>query len=215
MQLNIKNLLAGYDEKIILQNISFTFRSGLTILTGANGVGKTTLLRVCAGVISPGAGSLSYEDEAEVRLNIGPAVAYVPHRPVYYSRLTGRQHIHYWALVYNVDQNIAKRRAEVLGKALGMESFIDEKSDTYSRGQLQRLCLLQCLLSEPDVVFLDEPVSGVDPESKEKIITLLTEYANERGRIVVATSHEGDELNAQADYIVKMEKDNMHFQKTK
>ena len=195
--------------------MNFTFHSGLTILTGANGVGKTTLLRACSGVVIPRSGSLAYENDDGAQLQSKPRVSYVPHRPVYYSRLSGMQHLYYWALIYNMPWPSARQRAETLIKTLGMETFIEEKTDIYSRGQLQRLCILQCLFCNPNAVLLDEPVSGVYPETKEKIMMLLAEYASENGRLVVATSHEGDELNAQADYIVKMEKDGLFFQKTK
>ncbi len=169
-----------YGERVILKNISASFEPGtLTVLSGNNGSGKTTLLKIMAGLTKPSSGTVEGPGDSE-------RVAYVGHATFLYPALTAYENLNFW----NRCEGSRKSHEDIfdLLETVGLLDYADEYARTFSRGMAQRLNLARALLSEPDYLFLDEPMTGLDPGSRELFREKLVRLKNE-GVCIVLISH--------------------------
>jgi len=150
---------------------------------GPNGAGKTTLFRVIGGVILPMTG--------EIALRGGGSIGYVMHRSALWPRLTVRQNLEYWAKFFG--GGVETRVDEVMAYT-ALANQADRKTSDISRGQAQRLAVARALLAKPEVLLLDEPLSGVDPSGTEKLLTLF-QALGAAGTCVIVSTHQLAELN--------------------
>jgi heme exporter protein A len=162
-------------------------RSSVLALFGPNGAGKTTLLRLLAGLASPHRGRAQVfgtplPGNAALRRRIGV----VAHEAYVYGDLTARENLEYYARLYSVDDDA---RVSGIIEQVGLERAADRAARAFSRGMLQRLSLARALLHRPDLLLLDEPFTGLDPQGVERLIELLaTEKA--RGTTMIITTHD-------------------------
>jgi heme exporter protein A len=170
--------------------------SFLTIF-GPNGAGKTTLLRLLCGLIKPTSGSVAVlgssprEDPAGVKRRVG----LIGHSSFLYGGLTARENLAFYASLYAV-RDAAARIRELLGE-LGLSARADDPVRAYSRGMVQRLTIARALLHDPEVVFLDEPFTGLDQQASRRLRGLLAAIRG-RGRTALMVTHnleEGLELS--------------------
>jgi heme exporter protein A len=169
-----------------LRGVTARFEAGtITMLEGPNGAGKSTLLSVIGTVLRPTSGSVWYEpfgEEVDVaRAHIG----WVAHESHCYRELTGRQNVALAARLYGVD---AKEAWDRVCERVGAHAFGDRSVATLSRGQKQRIALARALVHQPSVLLLDEPYSGLDAASAERLERVLMEE-RDRGALVVVVSH--------------------------
>ncbi|MDR1077478.1 MAG: ABC transporter ATP-binding protein [Propionibacteriaceae bacterium] len=165
----------------VLKQVSLALGPGLHVVVGPNGSGKTTLLRVICGLLPPSSGTVRRP---------GGSVGYLTHRAALSGRLTARDNLRYWALV----QGQAAGRVDVVSRQVGADQFADQPAAQLSRGQTQRLMLARALLSDPALLLLDEPLSGVDPSGVSRLLDLFARLAAER-RCLVVSSHSLAELS--------------------
>lgn len=165
-------------------------------LTGANGAGKSTALQMLAGVLLP--------DRGERVLRGGAAIGYVPQDISLYPQLTGRENLAFFAEVGRVPIRVRKRRIDAVLLRMQLSDKGRKRVDTYSGGMKRRLNLALALVTEPDVILLDEPFVGADAYSTEIILSELRQ-ARYHGASVVIISHQTEELRALSDRIVTME----------
>lgn len=157
-------------------------------LLGPNGAGKTTLVKILLGLVHPTAGSASLFDRPADRPQARERVGFLPENHRFPGFLTAQQTMHIYGRLANVP---ADRRREKIPDLLARVELGDRKHTkvkTFSKGMLQRLGLAQALLSEPDLLFLDEPTAGVDPVGRRTIRDLILELRN-RGATVFLNSH--------------------------
>lgn len=173
-------------------------------LLGANGTGKTTLLRILAGLIKPSAGTVSVlglditRDTQQIRRCIG----FVGHQSYLYEELTVLENLLFFAHMYTVPH--AQERAHDLLRRVGLERRMHERVGTLSRGQLQRVTLSRALLHTPHLLLLDEPDTGLDREASELLNALLAEHMT-RGGSILFTTHLFERVLQQSDQIVMLE----------
>ncbi len=178
-------------------------RGAVTALVGPNGSGKTTLMLMLAGLLAPDAGSISINgvnlanDPRAARRELG----WMPDTLGVWETLTTSEILNSVARLYGVDRSAAQTRTQELLELVGLQEFAQRPARVLSRGQQQRLSLARALVHDPSVLILDEPASGLDPDSRLRLRSLLRGFAQE-GRTVLVSSHDLGELDEFSDHVV-------------
>ena len=196
-------------DVVALQGVSMEIMEGeIHGLLGPNGAGKTTLVKVLSTVLLPTSGTASILGHDVVRetSKVRPLIGIVlgGDRGLYW-RLTGRQNLEYWAALYKVPRNRAKRRAAELLEQVGLMGRADYLVETYSRGMKQRLHLARGLVADARVLFLDEPTAGMDPIASREFQHLVKELRSE-GRTILLTTHDMAEAEAVCDRLTLIDR---------
>lgn len=179
----------GFRRKRALDGISFRVLEGEIFgFVGPNGAGKTTTLKVLMGLIHASAGRatvLGHDvGETEFRRHVG----FLPENPYFYEFLTGREILRFYAKLSGVPRARIEDRVETLLEWVGLTHAAEARLRTYSKGMLQRVGIAQALVHDPSVVFLDEPMSGLDPIGRKEIRDLILRLHAE-GKTVFMNTH--------------------------
>jgi ABC-2 type transport system ATP-binding protein len=174
-----------------LQNCSLTIYQGETFgLLGPNGAGKTTLLKTLLGIIRPTAGSAEVLGHALGDRAMKQRIGYLPENPYFYDFLTGWEFLQYTAGLFGLSAATQQRRIVELLDLVGLPQTAAKKKQLrqYSKGMLQRIGIAQALINDPDVVFLDEPMSGLDPTGRFQVREIILALKRE-GKTIFFNSH--------------------------
>ncbi len=165
----------GYRK--VIENASFEVRGGdVLLLLGHNGAGKTTLIRLLAGLLAPSGGSVTRCD----------AFGVLAHNSMLYDSLSGRENLQFFGRLHGrQDESLL----DDLLLRVGLERHADRHVGTYSRGMVQRLALARALLPDPDLLLLDEPLTGLDDSASGIVRDILSEF-RVANRAVVLTTHQ-------------------------
>ena len=179
----------GLRRKRVLHDISFRVREGETFgFVGPNGAGKTTTLKVLMGLMRPSSGRaqvLGHDvGETAFRRHVG----FLPENPYFYDYLTGRETLEFYAKLCGVPRERRGPRIDELLERVGLSHAADARLRTYSKGMQQRVGIAQALVHDPDVVFLDEPMSGLDPIGRKDVRDLILRL-RDRGKTVFMNTH--------------------------
>ena len=192
------------DEFVAVSGVSFAIQQGEIFgLLGPNGAGKTTTIRMLSTLLEPtgGAATVNGYDIARqaplVRQNLGAVLT--GERSIYW-KLTGRENLEYFAALYHLPPQVAKRRVGELLERLDLANRADENVERYSSGMKQRIAIAKALLANPPVLLLDEPTIGLDPQSARNLRELILEIKNE-GRTILLTTHYMEEADQLSDRI--------------
>src|SRR6187402_115421 len=185
--IEVRAVTRRYGATLALRQVSTQFRAGsLTFLEGPNGAGKSTLLAIIGTVLKPSAGSVWYEpfgdDADEARRHIG----WVAHESHCYRELSGRRNVALVGEIHGIKQ-LAENVERVVAR-VGAEAFADRPVGTLSRGQRQRIALARALVHDPGVLLLDEPWTGLDTASVERLEAVIREEVA-RNSLVIAVTH--------------------------
>lgn len=189
--LRIDGLTKRYGTLEAVSNVTCTIEPGtIFALIGPNGSGKTTLMRMMAGLLRPTAGDVYY---GAASMRSAPLVAkyrlgYVPDNPETWGRLTGHEFLQFTGALYDIPLDERRRQIARLVPRFGLQEIEHVYFEQYSRGNRQKFAILAALLHKPDVLLIDEPIVGLDPDSVVVLETLLKEFAA-GGGIVVMTTH--------------------------
>jgi ABC-2 type transport system ATP-binding protein len=179
----------GLRRKRVLHGISFGVHEGEIFgFVGPNGAGKTTTLKVLMGLIraSEGRASILGCDVAQTAFR--RHVGFLPENPYFYDYLSGREILGFYAKLSGLPRNLRTERVEMLLEWVGLAHAADARLRTYSKGMLQRVGIAQALVHDPRVVFLDEPMSGLDPIGRKEIRDLILRLRSE-GKTVFMNTH--------------------------
>jgi ABC-2 type transport system ATP-binding protein len=179
----------GLRRRRVLHGISFSVREGEIFgFVGPNGAGKTTTLKILMGLIRPTAGAawvLGHDvGETGFRRHVG----FLPENPYFYDFLTGREILRFYARLSGVPRAKLGARVDALLAWVGLTAAADARLRTYSKGMLQRIGIAQALVHDPSVVFLDEPMSGLDPIGRKEVRDLILRLRSE-GKTVFMNTH--------------------------
>ncbi len=155
----------------VLKDVSFEVHRGEAVgFLGANGAGKTTTLKIILGLIAQDEGDIFFhEDLGLTREEVISQIGYLPERPYFYPHLTARQYCHFISKLGNQATKEFESKLEQLASEFSIAHSLDKKLSSYSKGMLQRVGLIAALLHSPKIVFLDEPMSGLDPLGRREI----------------------------------------------
>jgi ABC-2 type transport system ATP-binding protein len=173
---------------VALSDLTLSIERGTSFgLLGENGAGKSTLVRLIMGFLLPTRGELSVLGEHKVSL-VHPRIGYLHERPDVELRFSGRAYLIYMAQLFGCWGELNRRRVGEVLELVELGAASDKKLGSYSKGMLQRLCIAQALLSEPEFLILDEPTAGLDPYSQWQIRQVINELRR-RGKTLLICSH--------------------------
>ena len=173
----------------ILHDVSMQAHAGETFgLLGPNGAGKTTTMKIITGLIRPSRGSVTLWGRDPRLASVRSRIGYLPESPYLYGHLSGPEFLRYAGNLHGMPELLTKARSGPLLDRVGLGGVGNKAIRTYSKGMLQRLGFAQALINEPEFLFLDEPMSGLDPLGRHQIKLLIQELKAE-GRTVFFNSH--------------------------
>jgi len=198
----VSNMSKWFGNKVAVSEVTVGFSPGVTGLLGPNGAGKTTLMRVVAGLQVPSQGSISVlGEDPRANPDIYSKLVLVPEDEAIYERMTGRAFITLAAQLSGVD-DVARRVQQIL-ETVELVDAADRNLGGFSKGMRQRAKVAAALVSEPEVLLLDEPLNGADPVQRASLIALFRRLGAE-GRTVIVSSHVLIEVERMTDQVVAM-----------
>lgn len=173
-----------------LKNISFEVKKGATFgLVGPNGAGKTTAIKMMLGLIEPTSGHLSLFGNQNISdPRVRGKIGYLPESAYYYDYLYPEEILNFYAKLFGVKKSVRAQRIESLLKLVGLWERKDRKLKSFSKGMLQRIGIAQALINDPEVVILDEPMSGLDPSGRKEIKDIIVAL-QKSGKTIIFSSH--------------------------
>jgi ABC-2 type transport system ATP-binding protein len=197
-----RNLSKWYGNVLGLSDVSIDIESGITGLLGPNGAGKSTFMKLITGQLKPNIGSVTIEGQSLRRkADLFARIGFCPEQDSFFEEMTGWQFLNGLLRLQHYDPAERNARAE---KALEIVELVSDKDRvirSYSRGMRQRLKFAQAIAHDPEILFLDEPLNGLDPLGRRKLIRLIKGYGQE-GKTVVVSSHVLPEIEAMTNMII-------------
>jgi len=198
-----KGLTKRYGDLLAVDNLNLTIRRGEVFgLLGPNGAGKTTTILMLLGLTEPTAGSVQVLglDPARQPLSVKARVGYLPERLGFYDDLTARENLIYIAKLNGLPRQEAYRRIEQGLARMGLSEAADRPVATFSRGMRQRLGVADVLLKQPQLIILDEPTQGLDPEGAREFLQIIHDLKGE-GITILLSSHLLHQVQAVCDRV--------------
>lgn len=201
--IELRDVRKSYGGKPAVNGLNLSVRRGeLYALLGPNGAGKTTTLRMVAGLLTPDSGAISVMgfDALREPEKAKQVLAWLPDEPLLYDKLTPWEYLEFVAGLWSVPSKVAHSRAEELLKLMALWERRNDLCQTFSRGMKQKTVLAGALVHDPDILMLDEPLTGLDASASRLVKDLLRARVAE-GRCVVLTTHILDVAERMADRI--------------
>lgn len=204
LAVDVQSLSKSYGRLKAVDNISFQVQQGTSFgLLGLNGAGKTTTFKMMVSLIRPDSGTAMVAGCDVVRepMKVRSHIGYVAENPAFYTRMTTQETLRYLCRLLDVPPDDRQRRID---SALELVGLVDKKNayvGGYSRGMRHRLGLAQALLSEPQVLFLDEPTLGLDPLGAKNMRELILRLRQEKDVTVLMSSHVLPEVESICDVV--------------
>ena len=198
--INVIHVWKYYGKILANEDITMEVKKGeLVALLGPNGAGKTTLVKQIYGELTPTKGEILVLG-SKINNNIKKRMGVIPQECTPYSTLSVKDNIYYMAKIKGMDSRRARERTEELLKKLELKEYENRLAEYLSGGLKRRVLLAMALVNDPDVVILDEPTTGLDPEARREVWEVLSELKKE-GRAILLTTHYLDEAERLADRI--------------
>lgn len=210
MEIQITSLKKVYGKKNALDGITFSVGNGMFGLIGRNGAGKTTLMRILATLSRPSGGQVTFdgiplEDTKKIRSFIG----YLPQEFSLYQDMSVLEIMRYLAALSDIPEKTCRERIPRLLQQVNLWDDRTKKAGKLSGGMKRRLGIAQALLDDPQVLIVDEPTAGLDPEERLRFYTLLDEFSG--SRTVVVSSHIMSDIEAVCENVAVLDAGRLLF----
>lgn len=204
MELKIENLSKSFGDVKALNHMSFTFTPGIYGILGPNGAGKSTLINLITNNIARQEGAIFWNGREILKGNkeYRKILGYMPQQQGYYEDFTAGAFLMYMAHLKGLAKKEARSRTQELLQVFNLESARNKRVGGFSGGMKQRLLLAQALLNDPELLILDEPTAGVDPQERIHIRNYISQIAT--NRIVLLATHIVSDIEAIAKEILIM-----------
>lgn len=204
VSLKAENLCKSFNGFKAVENLSLQIESGEIFgLLGPNGAGKTTSIKMITGLLKPDSGKVEFYYRASDRLNNNQKVGLCPQELVLWNNLTCLEQLVFIAEMYNVPLHVARKRAENLLEKIGLREKRKKLVKTLSGGMQRRMNLIMALMHDPEILILDEPEAGLDPQSRVMVRDFI--YSLSKTKTVIFTTHNMDEADRLCDRIAIMD----------
>jgi ABC-2 type transport system ATP-binding protein len=204
IRIRTRGLTKRYDDLVAVDHLDLDVHAGEIFgLLGQNGAGKTTTILMLLGLTEPTGGSARVVglDPSRGPLQVKRRVGYLPDSVGFYGDLTGRENLRYTARLNRLPHDLTEETIDGVLDQVGLSDRADDKTDTYSRGMLQRLGIADALVKDPDVLILDEPTTAIDPLGVSEVLDLLRRLVRERGMAILLSSHLLNQVQSVCDRI--------------
>jgi len=191
-----KNLSKLYGDKLAVDDLTFTVSPGEVLgFLGANGAGKSTTMRMIAGFIAPSSGSVSVcgHDIEKAAVAAKSCMGYLPEGAPSYGEMTVAEFLEFVADIRGLTGSLRKQRRDIVIERLALEPVIDQVVETLSKGFRRRVGLAQAIIHDPQVLILDEPTDGLDPNQKHEVRRLINELSKDK--LVIVSTHILEEVH--------------------
>ena len=204
--LKVENISKSFSGKKVLDDISFNVRKGkIAALLGENGAGKSTLLRILSCFFKPDCGNILLGNiSAEQRESYLNSVGYVQEVSSLYGDMTAYEFLCLTADLRKLEKNKIQERIREVSEMLEIKDVLPQKNETLSKGYKKRLELAAVLLAEPEVLLLDEPTEGLDPNQKDALRKIIKEYA--ASHVIIISTHTLEDVEALASRVLLLHK---------
>ncbi|HPV85450.1 MAG TPA: ABC transporter ATP-binding protein [Sedimentibacter sp.] len=189
--LKVENLYKNYGNIRAVDGISFEVKRGEVFgLLGPNGAGKSTTISIISTLIPPTRGEIIFEGESILKnpKNIRQKLGVVPQDIALYPTLSGYENLRFWGNLYGLKGQELKQRINETADIIGLHERLKDKVEKYSGGMKRRLNIGAALLHMPDLLIMDEPTVGIDPQSRSHILDTVLKL-NDRGITIIYTTH--------------------------
>lgn len=212
MELVLENVTKEYKDKTALRNVNATLHSGQLIgLIGKNGAGKTTLLKLISTILKPTSGRIMLDGQDIVKNPnvMRSTVGYLPQEVSTYPNLTILEYLSYIASVKGVKKKDAEKQINSLLTDFHLKNAKDKRMGNCSGGMKQRAGIICALLGDPQIIIIDEPTTGLDPEERVAVRNILSHLSRER--IVILSTHIVSDIEAVASRILLLQQGSLVF----
>lgn len=173
--------------KYSVENLNLSIAKGTVFgFLGPNGAGKTTTMKMIVGLIQPTEGTILLDGKSSGDISVRQKVGFMPESPSFYLYLTGREFLEFIASLFSGNDH--KKTIDSVLHLVELTDAADRHIRTYSKGMLQRLGVAQALINDPDILFLDEPLDGLDPLGRAQIKKIILELKG-RGKTIFLNTH--------------------------
>lgn len=204
IMIETRGLEKKYGSFTAVHDLNLSVQKGEVFgLLGPNGAGKTTTTLMLLGLTEPTAGNAAIAgvDCTRNPLRVKQMVGYLSDNMGFYADMTGRENLRMIGKMNGLNGELLEARIDELLARVGMTHAADKKTSTYSKGMKQRLGIADILMKDPEVLIMDEPTNGIDPEGMRELMKLIRELADKDGRTVLISSHQLHQIQQICDRV--------------
>lgn len=205
--LKIQGLKKSYGSVQAVKGVDITIEKGEIIgLLGPNGAGKSTTISMISTLLNPDAGDILFKGKSiqSEPKSLQKVLGVVPQDIALYPTLSGYENLKFWGSAYGLKGSELKKRIDEVSEIIGIKERLKDKVEKYSGGMKRRINIGAALLHQPELLIMDEPTVGIDPQSRNHILETIKEL-NDRGMTIIYTSHYMEEVEFLCDRIYIMD----------
>lgn len=189
-RIQVKQVGKSFGKKNVLHDINLQIEKGQIYgLIGPSGSGKTTLVKMIVGMSETDTGSIHVLNKKVPNLSLLQDIGYMAQSDALYTELTGQENLKFFASLYQLSKPEQKNRIEYTANLVDLTNDLHQKVSTYSGGMKRRLSLAIALIQDPEVIILDEPTVGIDPELRHSVWEELFRLKEEKEKSIIVTTH--------------------------